>query len=171
MAGEQTRQTRIEQIPGGFAVISTPIPADDEDDGQHDPWAKRRGRGRGESKHSPRILAAKLKQIAALEMRAGGATHAEIAAALGYRTKSGSCKAIRRALDEVAALERKQRQRARQREQDKRRDVQRWCVVNGCTPPNWDAIDHGDAAGAWLDLAANPYRQQVARIVRLDTTS
>jgi hypothetical protein len=60
------------------------------------PWP--RGRGRGESKTSPRRIAAKLRAAEALKLWADGATNAAIARQLGYRDASGAWRAIDRAL-------------------------------------------------------------------------
>lgn len=115
-----------------------------------DPYEKRRGRGRGESRWSPRRIDARLRQVRAIEMRTAGATCREIAAACGYKTPSGASKAIWRAIREVNADERVRAQRQRDRVQAVRDRCERWCRENGCTPPNWKAIDAGDVDG-WLD--------------------
>jgi hypothetical protein len=60
------------------------------------PWP--RGRGRGESKTSPRRIAAKRRAAEALRLRAAGATYAAIARHLGYRDASGAWRALDRAL-------------------------------------------------------------------------
>jgi len=52
----------------------------------------------GESKSSPRRIAAAEKQRQALELRKGGASYAAIAQALGYATPSGAQAAIDSAL-------------------------------------------------------------------------
>ena len=57
-----------------------------------------RGRGRGESKTSPRRVEAVLKQAVACKLRVCGASYAEIAYALGYRDPSGAWRAIDAAL-------------------------------------------------------------------------
>ena len=64
------------------------------------PWP--RGRGRGESKTSPRRIEAKRRAAEALKLRARGATYAAIARRLGYRDASGAWRAIDRTL--VATL-------------------------------------------------------------------
>jgi hypothetical protein len=60
------------------------------------PWP--RGRGRGESKTSPRRIAAKLRAAEALKLSAIGATYAQVALQLGYRDASGTWRAIDRAM-------------------------------------------------------------------------
>jgi hypothetical protein len=60
------------------------------------PWP--RGRGRGESKTSPRRIAAKLSAAEALRLRFGGMTYEAIARQLGFRDASGAWRAIDRAL-------------------------------------------------------------------------
>ena len=57
-----------------------------------------RGRGRGESKTSPRRIAAKLRAADAIRLRAAGATYQAIALHLGFRDASGAWRAIDRAL-------------------------------------------------------------------------
>jgi hypothetical protein len=56
------------------------------------------GRGKGESKHSPRRINALERAINALELRKGGASYKNIAEKLGYRTASAAYRAIDRAL-------------------------------------------------------------------------
>lgn len=57
--------------------------------------------GRGESKTSPRRIAAKERAKRALELRQAGATYEEIAEALGYEDRSGPYRAVKKALDEL----------------------------------------------------------------------
>lgn len=57
--------------------------------------------GRGESKTSPRRIAAKERAKRALELRQAGATYEEIAEALGYEDRSGPYRAVKNALEEL----------------------------------------------------------------------
>lgn len=54
------------------------------------------GRGRGESKSSPRRIRAKDKAAEALRMRAAGYTYKDIAATLGYASHSSAQEAVER---------------------------------------------------------------------------
>ncbi len=62
-----------------------------------------RGRGRGESRFSPRRVAAVLRSAEALRLRAAGATFETIALALGFRDRSGAYRAVDRALQSTLA--------------------------------------------------------------------
>lgn len=59
----------------------------------------------GESKTSPRRLAAAERQRQALRLREGGADFGEIAQALGYADPSGAYRSVEAALRRVPALE------------------------------------------------------------------
>ena len=60
------------------------------------PWP--RGRGRGESRTSPRRIRAVERATEALRLRAAGRTYEAIATALGYRDASGAWRAVDRTL-------------------------------------------------------------------------
>jgi hypothetical protein len=62
-----------------------------------------RGRGRGESLHSPRRIVAKLNAVEAYKLHLAGWTYQQIAARLGYQTRQGAWRAVRRTLDAVTA--------------------------------------------------------------------
>src|SRR5262245_33700063 len=61
-----------------------------------------RGRGRGESLNSPRRIAARLKALAAKQLRMQGLTYREIARKLGYHTISAAWHAVQRLHDQYA---------------------------------------------------------------------
>jgi hypothetical protein len=65
-----------------------------------------RGRGRGESLTSPRRIAARLRELQAIDLHIAGYSYAEIARQLGYRDHSGPAHAVQRLRKREAAWER-----------------------------------------------------------------
>ena len=60
----------------------------------------------GQSKSSPRLIKARLREAEAVRLRIEGASYREIADALGYQGPSGAYKAVERAIERLCPVER-----------------------------------------------------------------
>lgn len=87
----------LPDVPDGTVCDVTPAPGNTY---TRYTWPPR-DRGRGESLFSPRRMAAKLRTIKVIEMRAAGHTWQSIALALGFKDASGPYRAMKRALDRI----------------------------------------------------------------------
>jgi hypothetical protein len=81
----------------GMLIDTTPAPGNTF---TRDTWPPR-GRGRGESLLSPRRVAAKMRSIEVIRLRAQGLTFTQIARNLGFRDGSGAYRAMKRSLDRI----------------------------------------------------------------------
>jgi hypothetical protein len=87
----------LPDVPDGIDVDITPAPGRTYTQYTWPP----RGRGRGESLTSPRRIAAKLRTIEVIRMRAQFYTWNQIARTLGFKDASGPYRAYKRAVDRV----------------------------------------------------------------------
>lgn len=87
----------LADVPDGTLCDATPAPGNTY---TRLTWPPR-GRGRGESLTSPRRIAAKLRTIEVIRLRAAGHTWQQIARVLGFKDASGPYRAMKRATDRI----------------------------------------------------------------------